>query len=146
MELTAKIGKDSAHRVAEPGMRFVTLSISRLACEALGEGQMEGAQRPEARIERAIRFYLRDRDGGITAWPYPDFLRGAEVREEVELRLGLEERLWRQFEAEASRQDVSTQQLAEHAAFYLAAELDTGRITQRILDELDARGSAATDS
>jgi hypothetical protein len=139
MELTAKIQGSGVHHVAEPEMRFVTLSISRLAYEALGEGRLEGAEeRPEARFESAVRFYLRDRGGGVTAWPYPDFLRGSEVREEVDLRLGLDEKLWRNFEAEAARQAVSVQQLAEHSAFYFAAELDAGRITQRILDELEA--------
>jgi len=134
-------------RAIEPGMRFVTLSISRLAYDALGEGQLEVAeQRPEARIETAVRFYLRDRDSHLAAWPYPDFLRGSDVREEVDLRLGLEESLWRAFEAEAARQGVSVQQLAEHSAFYLAAELDTGRITQRILDELQASDAAGENS
>jgi hypothetical protein len=141
MELTAKMQGLGGHRVAEPEMRFLTLSISRLAFEALGEGQLEGAEtRPEARIETAIRFYLREKDGGVAAWRYPDFLRGSEVREEVDFRLGLPEDLWRQFEEEAARQDVSVQQLAEHAVFYLAAELEAGRITQRILDELEGSG------
>lgn len=120
-------------------MRFVTLSLSQLAFEALSEGEASGSKRrAELRIEAAIRFYLRDRGGGQPAWPYPAFLRGSEVREEVELRLGIEQKLWREFEAEAERQDVSVQQLAEHAAFYLAAELDAGRITQRILDDLES--------
>jgi hypothetical protein len=139
MELTAKMSASGGHRAGDPEMRFATLSISRLAFEALGEGQLEGAaERPEAGIETAIRFYLREKDSGAVAWPYPDFLRGSEVRAEVDLRLGLDEGLWRAFEEEAARQDVSVPQLAEHSAFYLAAELEAGRITQRILDELEA--------
>jgi hypothetical protein len=47
-----------------------------------------------------------------------------------------------QFEAEAGKQGVSAQQLLEHAAFYFAAELDAGRITRRILDDLDATEAA----
>ncbi|MET0558364.1 MAG: hypothetical protein ABW065_06805 [Solirubrobacterales bacterium] len=141
MELTAKMQTSGANRVDEPGMRFVTLSISHLAFEALAQGHLEAAQQsPEARIETAIRFYLRDKESGVAAWPFPAFLRGADVREEVELRLGLDEDLWRRFEAEAAHQDVSVQQLSEHAAFYLAAELEAGRITQRILDELERDG------
>ena len=66
----------------------------------------------------------------------PGLLGGSEVSEDVALRLGLDADLWRAFENEATRQAVSVPQLAEHAAFYLAAELDAGRITQRILDDL----------
>jgi hypothetical protein len=56
----------------------------------------------------------------------------------VELELDIKDDLWHSFEAEAGRQDVSSQQLLEHAAFYFVAELDAGRITQRILDDLEA--------
>ena len=137
--MAPKMEKPGAYGVENFEMRFVTLKLSQLASEALKGGEESGSrQRAEAGIEVAIRFYLQDRDAGQAAWLYPAFLRGSEVREEVELRLGLDQALWRSFEAEASRQDVSVEQLAEHAAFYLSAELDAGRITQRILDDLEA--------
>jgi len=140
MELRSKVEEFGegfgADRAVEPERRFVTLRISCLAADALGEGHLEGAdRRREVTVETAIRFYLRDKGSGVAAWPFPDFLRGSEVREEVDLRLGLDEKLWREFEAEAGRQGVSLEQLAEHAAFYLAAELEAGRITQRILED-----------
>ncbi len=50
----------------------------------------------------------------------------------------MDSELWREFEEEAERQGVSVEQLAEHAAFYFAAELDAGRVTQRILDDLES--------
>jgi hypothetical protein len=46
--------------------------------------------------------------------------------------------LWSDLEQEALRQGVTVEQMAEHAAFYFAAELDAGRVTQRILDDLEA--------
>ncbi|HEV7616032.1 MAG TPA: hypothetical protein VGO36_07360 [Solirubrobacterales bacterium] len=135
--MAPKIEEIRVQRVENSHMRFVTLELSRLAFEALGESNKDGAQeRAEAKMELAIRFYLRDREASRPEWPYPAFLRGSEVSEEVALRLGLETDLWRAFETEAARQDVSIAQLGEHAAFYLAAELDAGRITQRILDDL----------
>jgi hypothetical protein len=116
----------------------VTVRLSRLAFEALaGEGH-EGSARAPARTESAIRIYLGDRDSGQPAWPYPGFLRASETQEDVSLELAVDPDLWLQFEAEAERQGVSVQQLLEHAAFYFAAEFDAGRITQRILDDLDA--------
>jgi hypothetical protein len=139
MTMAPKMEESRAHRVENSEMRFVTLKMSQLAFDALSSGGESGLQqRAEARIELAIRLYLRDRGSDQAAWPYPAFLRGSEVSEEVELRLGLDQALWRSFEAEASRQDVSVEQLAEHAAFYFVAELEAGRITQRILNELES--------
>lgn len=140
--MALKMEESRVRGVENSDMRFVTLNMSQLAFEALARGEQDGLQRAETQIEVAIRFYLGDRDSGQAAWPYPGFLRGSEVREDVELRLGIDQRLWRQFEAEAARQDVSVQQLAEHAVFYMAAELDAGRITQRILDDLDSDATA----
>jgi hypothetical protein len=139
MTVTSKVEGIRVHRVEGSEMRFVTLKVSQLAFEALGAGSEPRAEgRGEARMELAIRFYLHDKDQGRPEWLYPAFLRGSEVSEEVELRLGLDTDLWRVFENEATRQAVSVAQLAEHAAFYLAAELDAGRITQRILDDLES--------
>lgn len=124
----------------------MVLKLSRLAFEALvGVESDRGSSRglAAARMVVAIRFYLGDRDSGRPAWPYPSFLRGSEVSEDVALSLGIEAGQWHAFEAESKLQDVSVQQLAEHAAFYLAAELEAGRITQRILDDLE--GAEASD-
>jgi hypothetical protein len=127
-----------------PSKQAVSLMLSQLAADALrGESATESGA---ARLEIAIRCYLGDRDTRQAAWPYPAFLRGSEVREEVDLALDIEARLWSLFEAEALRQEVSAQQLAEHASFYFAAELDAGRLTQRILDDLESSAPEAEES
>lgn len=134
-----KTGVVAAQSFDSPSSGFIGVTLSQLAFEALSGSAHSGSPRRVAQqMEGAVRCYLGDRGSERPAWPYPAFLRGSEVQEDVELRLGIDADLWRQFEAEAKRQDVSVQQLAEHAAFYLAAELDAGRITQRILDELEA--------
>lgn len=114
------------------------LGLSQPALEALGGDGPTALDRAGARMEAAIRCYLGDKGGGRPAWPYPGFLRESETQEDRQLELSLESELWDSFEAEAKAQDVSVQQLAEHAAFYLAAEIDAGRITQRILDGLES--------
>jgi hypothetical protein len=114
--------------------RQVAVVLSRLAFEGLtGGGEMPAA----GALDGALRFYLADRASARPAWPYPDFLRGSETEGETAVELELDAGLWREFEQEAERQGVSVQQLAEHAAFYFSAELDAGRLTQRILDDLD---------
>jgi len=116
-----------------------TVALSRLSLEALaGKEGADDPARAGAQLANAIRFYLGDRGAGRPAWPYPGFLRGGEVQEDLAITFELDASAWSRFEAEAAEQDVSVQKLAEHAAFYLAAEIDAGRVTQRILDDLAA--------
>jgi len=114
------------------GKRRVTVVLSELAFESLTAEQGDAT----ARMEGALRCYLGDSEAGRPAWPYPDFLRGSEMQRDKALDLTISEDLWTSFVEEAARQGVSVEQLAEHAAFYFAAELDAGRVTQRILDDL----------
>jgi hypothetical protein len=122
--------------------QVVTVRLSQLAFEALADEGPSGSPRAPVRTESAVRIYLRDKGSDRPAWPYPGFLRGSETQEDVGLELNVDSDLWLQFEAEAGKQGVSAQQLLEHAAFYFAAELDAGRITQRILDDLDVTEAA----
>lgn len=114
--------------------RRVTIALSELASDAL-EGGIDGVD-ASLRMENALLCYLGDRDSDRPAWAYPGFLRGSETRQEVEVELEMRADLWQDFEEEATRQGVTVEQLAEHAAFYFAAELDAGRVTQRILEDL----------
>jgi hypothetical protein len=118
------------------------VAVSALALEALtSEGARASAP---LRMESALRCYLADRHSDQPAWPYPGFLRGSEVQRDVQLELEVAAGLWASFEEEAGRQEVTVDQLAEHAAFYLAAELEAGRIAQRILDGPDFGSSAGS--
>jgi hypothetical protein len=120
--------------------RRVTIALSELAIGALtGEPEVEAG----VRMESALRFYLADSRGGSPAWPYPGFLRGTETRADTEVEFELPAGLWDAFEEEAVRQGVTVEQLSEHAIFYFAAELDAGRVTQRILDQLEEGDGAA---
>jgi hypothetical protein len=114
--------------------RQVTIALSELAFDTLTGGR--GDADASLRMENAILYYLGDGGSDRPAWAYPEFLRGSEVRREVSVELELRGDLWRDFEAQATRQGVTVEQLAEHAAFYFAAELDAGRVTERILEDL----------
>ncbi len=85
-------------------------------------------------VLKVIRFYLKEKGKGGTGWSYPDLLREGSPAEEIEVELEIQDALWREVRAEAARQHVSVTQLLEHAALYYAAELDAGRLTERILD------------
>jgi hypothetical protein len=133
--------ENGATRVQGPVKRSVTIKLSWLAFEALGVSEKIDPQRVGAKMAVVARFYLGDRGTGRPAWPYPAHLRGGEVHEDVELSMSIDDDLWLSFATEADRQDVSIQQLSEHAAFYFAAESDAGRITQRLLEDLESKGA-----
>lgn len=136
------VGVAGVTRGENAEVRYVVVAISALAIEALTNDGGE-AMAPQG-MESALRCYVADRDSGRPAWPYPGFLRGSETQGDVRVELEVSSDLWAGFEEEAARQDVTVDQLAEHAAFYFAAELEAGRITQRILEDPESgEGSAA---
>ncbi len=104
-------------------MGTVSVELGELALEALA-GEREPGAGLEARVSRALRFYLDDREVGRAAWPYPAFLGGQERSGVNRLTLDLDEELWSEMETEAERQGVAAPQLAEHAVLYYTAELD----------------------
>jgi hypothetical protein len=116
--------------------RSVTLDLGEFAFKALaGEGD-RGRDGISGRLERAIRCYLNDADADRPGWPYPRFLSRRDVGK-IEVEFSIDADLWADFQAEAERQSVSARQLAHHAALYYAAELNAGRITERIIDDLE---------
>jgi hypothetical protein len=127
----SKVARDRSAR-----KRHVSIGLSRLAFKALTGDEADSAAEAPIRMESALRCYLGDKNTERPAWPYPGFLRGSEPQRDVEIEFEVEEGLWSEFEAEAATQEISVEQLAEHTAFYFAAEADAGRLTQRILEDL----------
>jgi len=136
------VGGTGLARNESANRRQVTVVISALAFKAL-KGDSESSD-PSLRMENALLCYLRDGDSGQPAWPFPAFLRGTETQRDVELDLEVASDLWSDLEQEAVRQGVTVEQMAEHAAFYFAAELDAGRVTQRILDDLESEDGSGS--
>lgn len=134
-----------AKRLAQPMNRFVTVHIGEFSVVALGAESEAGSERVEDRLARALGLYLHDKEGARPGWGYPAALPGKEGGE-VELELSVDEDLWRAFEREARRQGVTVSKLAGHAALYYAAEVDAGRITQRILDRFEDEDTGAEES
>ena len=52
------------------------------------------------------------------------------------MQLDLDAELWQALSQEAINQDVTVQQLLEHAVLYFAAEDNAGRVTERIIEDL----------
>lgn len=112
-----------------------SVHLSEFACRAIaGEGS---ADRVSTMVATAIRCYMDSRDSAGAGWFYPSFSQGAEQGAGMEVELNIDDELWGSLEDEAERQGVSAQQLAVHATLWFAAEIDAGRITQRIVDDLN---------
>jgi hypothetical protein len=106
-----------------------------LAVRSLSASEDPDPERLSQLLPRAVRFYFEERDGEQSGWRYPSFLdasNGAQDGREVSLPADL----WQQLRAEAERQEVSPEDLLQHAAFYYGAARDEGRLTQRIAEEL----------
>lgn len=86
-------------------------------------------------FSQAIRHYLADRDAGRVGWSYPHFLLDAEESTRQRVSIEVDTATWKQLLAEAERQETSPDQLLEHAVLYLAADRDSGRLTERILED-----------
>jgi hypothetical protein len=130
-----------ADRVADSAS--ITVRLSEFAVMAL-VGEERGRESVLAALERAVWLYLNDSDTARPGWRYPLFLRD-KVTGVTEFQLKLEPDLREALEDEAERQEVSLSQLATHAVLYYAAELNAGRLTERILDstgEDDDEGDA----
>jgi hypothetical protein len=116
--------------------RLVTVKLSEFVCSVVaGEGSGSREHLPE-KVVAAIRCYLGDRASYGPGWAYPRFLPKEDGREEVTLQLELDSELWDMLEDEAKRQGVSPQKMVTHAALYVAGEVNAGRATRRILDDL----------
>jgi lactam utilization protein B len=129
--------------------RLVTVKLGAFAGGMLawkherGPGSATEVHPSSDDVLRVIRFYLKEKGANGIGWSYPDLLREGRREEEVEVEIEIDDQLWRQMEEEAARQGVSVTQLLEHAALYYAAELDAGRLTERILDDDPDEGPAS---
>jgi hypothetical protein len=118
----------------------VILVLGEFSAEALRSRRHADGDGLPRSLTLAILYYLAERDSRRPAWSYPAHLRREDPEPvgdgPIELEVSLDDAAWKAFGEEAERQGVSVERLAEHAALYLAADMDSGRLSRRILDEL----------
>ncbi len=118
-------------------MRSVSVELSEFAFEALAGEPSPDTGSLQLRLIQAIRLYLSDREVGRPGWRYPAWRHDRETGARGSIDLSIDEDLWSELATEAAQQGTSVDRLAEHAALYFAAELNAGRITERILDDFE---------
>lgn len=115
--------------------RTVEIKMGDFALSLIGGTSADDSASSRSFVQ-AIRYYLTDRDSERAGWSYPSFLAEDSDGSNHEVQLTVDEAIWREFTVEAERQGVSPDQLLQHAVLYFMADRDTGRLTQRILEDL----------
>jgi hypothetical protein len=115
----------------------VTVEVGDLALKSMQDQIGSNPAKLSRAFSWAIQHYLADRDSGRIGLQRPDFLVEAEPRSRHPVSIEVDGALWDEFRVEAERQELTADQLVEHAVLYLAADLDSGRLTERILEDLD---------
>jgi hypothetical protein len=81
-------------------------------------------------VRTAILYYLGSREDARVGWRAPRFRGGpGNVRAEG---VAVDDETWAALEAEAGRQGVPPGRLAEHAVLFYLADLESGRIAERL--------------
>jgi hypothetical protein len=124
--------------VSTPATRQLTLALDEFGQTSL-EAQADALELPPAGLVRQAALYLlAERGSGRPAVKIPRFAREqSNEAAHVELALELDEADWRALEHEAEEQHVALERLLVHATLLLLADLDSGRIAVRILEDED---------
>lgn len=111
--------------------RSVSVRLSAFAIDALAGRSATGSNPASADVLRAIQFYLGQSRRQAPGWAYPAFMRGQSPGVSVEFDLDVDDVLWALLAREASKQEITVEQLLEHAAMYYAAQMDSGWTGER---------------
>lgn len=89
---------------------------------------------PDGVFRTAVLYYLADEGTGRLSWRVPQFRREPTSTRGVDVAFDAE--TWAALEEEAQKQQVTPEALAVHALLYLLADLDSGRLADRLGEEL----------
>jgi hypothetical protein len=115
--------------------RRLSVSLDEFGATALKEHADRYSVSVDELGSRAARYYLADRGSGRVALKVPRLPRGAAGKPVLRLTVDLDDGSWRELAAEAERQGVSTETLLVHAILYFLADLDSGRVERRMLED-----------
>jgi hypothetical protein len=108
------------------GIRLGIGEFTRLALEQRGGGAT-------SLVREAAIYYLSDSRTNRPGRRHPGFPDSADGQVPVDLTLA--ESQWSDLEDEADAQGITLERLLEHALLYYLADLDSGRVPRRLLEE-----------
>jgi hypothetical protein len=115
--------------------RRLTLTLDEFGRSALEAEARRHALETQEFVQRAAEYFLAESDPGRTAHRVPRFQREETGDAKLALVLELQRDVWDELEAEAASQGVSLERLLGYAALYLVADLDSGRVAKRVLED-----------
>ena len=116
--------------------RELTLSLQQFGRASLERRARQLDIPVSALVRQAVLYYLAVRGSERSALRVPRFARVQQPGTDgVELSLALDHADWSALEVEAVRLRVPLERLIEHAAMLFLADLDSGRVAMRILEE-----------
>ena len=105
------------------------------AANTLREQARANALSPDEFLDRAVRYYLSERSSRRLARKLPGFLETISNGRCIALDVDLEEAAWEELEGVAAREGVSVERVLEHALLLLVADLDSGRVAARFVED-----------
>ncbi|HEY1276642.1 MAG TPA: hypothetical protein VGF25_17155 [Thermoleophilaceae bacterium] len=114
----------------------MTLELDEFGLATLEAEARRHSLSPDQLVGHAARYYLADRGSGRPAHRVPRFPRRRN-ESTVDVDLDLEGGTWRELDEESERQGVPVERLLEHAALYLIADLDSGRVAGKLVSSTD---------
>ena len=111
-------------------MKALTFQLDPFGRDALDEFVSRGGNSRSAAVRIASLYYLADREDERPAWLIPQCATASSDATEVTVRLDRE--TWEALQREAERQSVSAADLARHAVLYFLADVDSGRVGERL--------------
>lgn len=93
-----------------------------------------GRRSPNGAVRTAVLYYLADKGSERSSWRVRQFRRDPEPSGGVDV--AFDDETWAVLEAEAQEQGVTPDALAVHALLYMLADLDSGRLAERLEQEL----------
>ena len=120
--------------------RELTLRLDEFGWGILESQAQRDGETLDAFLSRAAAYFDGELQAIRAATVVPKFRRdGGGVAREI--RLDVAPACWEHLETEAARQGVALERLLEHAALLHLADIDSGRVARRVLDD-EGPGSA----
>jgi hypothetical protein len=120
--------------------RSLTLEMDAFGLETFTELANRQGTSASGLVRIAAHYYLADSDDGRPAWRVPSFAHKVEPeRRQDGVRIELDDATWDALVQEARRQGVDIGVLAAHAVLYFMADVDSGRVAQRMGDSVTER-------
>jgi hypothetical protein len=121
--------------------KSMTLRLDQFGRQALADFADERHDSASKVVRTASLYYLADRDSGRSAWRVPGFLQASPPGDE-RLEVDLDDETWTALAKEARGQGVDPARLAEHALLYYFADVEGGRLADRLGGAVEARRKA----